>query len=242
MLGQHWRNFLATDLSSLSGTSDTKTAKHRQEIHDILMPQSSSDPAVKPRSAVGEPLVWQGHNYQLDVLPPDNVVCQILWKLYELNFTRKFLSLDCHACQNLDLTDNEQLLECQSLILKCSAADAFMYISLPNCNSGLAADILQERLPYLQCMLHVMKSWKGTKPTIFYLAHRPQSIPDQQAKEFEAVVVKYYCQHFFSYFGCAAQIPFSHVASVLSSLHMFFIDFCHIYTSLVAMCELVCAY
>ena len=208
MSGQHWRNFLATDLSSLSGTSDTKTAKRRQEIHDILMPRSSSDPAVKPQSAVGEPLVWQGHNYQPDVLPPENVVRQILWELYELNFTREFLSLDCRACQNLDLTDNEQLLERQSLISKCFAADAFMYISLPNCNSGLAADILQERLPYLQCMVHVMKSWKGTKPTIFYLAHhRPQSIPDQQAKEFEAAVVKYYCQHFFSYFGRAAQIP-----------------------------------
>ena len=205
MSSQQWRDLLSTDLSSLSGTKDSKAMKRRQHIYNILMPRSSPDPGVRPRNTVGEPVVWQGRRYLPSVLPAENVVREILWELYELNFTYEFISLDRRACDNLDLMDSDQLLERESLISKCFVLHTFKSIPLPNRNYGLAADDLRERLPYLQRMVHVMMAWKGRKPRTFDLAD--QSLVGQQATDLEEVATKYYCQQFYLYFGRAAQVP-----------------------------------
>jgi len=208
MSGQSWRDFLATDLSSFSDKGDTKAARRRKRILDTLTPKSLSDPEVKAQSNVGEPFVWQGHSYPSGVLPAEHVVQQLLWELYELNFTHKFLSLDRCSCVDLDLSDGAKLFERQALVSGCFAIGAFKYIPLPDHNQGLAADSLRNRLPYLISMVHVMRSWKGTKPATFTIADRtPSDISDQQAKELEDVVTKYYCQQFFNHFGRAAQVP-----------------------------------
>ena len=139
------------------------------------------------------------------MLPVTSVVCQILWELYELNFTYEFISLDHRACDNLDLMDNERLLERESSISKCFVIDTFKSAPLPIHNCGLAADDLRVRLPYLQEVVRVMMAWKGSKPTAFYRADLP--LDDHQAKELEDTVAKYYCQQFYDYFGRAAQVP-----------------------------------
>ena len=61
---------------------DTQAAKRQKQVLNIIMPKSLSDPEVKTRSNVGEPLVWQGLHYQPGVLPGENVVRQVLWELY----------------------------------------------------------------------------------------------------------------------------------------------------------------
>ena len=153
MSAQLWHDILATNFSNQMGTADTKAAKHCQRIHSILI-LPSSDPSVKPRSTAGEPLIWQGQSYTPGILPAENVVCQILWELYKLNFTQELLSLDCRTCGNLELTDNEQVLECQLLVLRCFKG--FNSIPLPNGNCGLIADTIRDQFPYLQFMVQVM--------------------------------------------------------------------------------------
>jgi hypothetical protein len=208
MSGQSWRDFLATDFSSFSDKGDTKAARRRERVLDILTPKFLSDPEVKVRSNAGEPFVWQGVSYPPGVLPPDHVVQQILWELYELNFTHEFLSLDRRSCLSLDLSDGSKLFERQALISGCFAVGAFKYIPLPDRNRGLAADSIRDRLPHLIGMVLVMQSWKGIKPAAFTIANRsPADISDQQAKDLEDAVTKYYCQQFFNHFGRAAQIP-----------------------------------
>jgi len=208
MSGQSWRDFLATDLSSFSDKVDSKSARRRKLVLDTLMPKFLSDPAVKTRSNVGEPFVWQGLSFLPGVLPVDHVVQQILWELYELNFTYEFLSLDRRSCVGLDLSDSSKLFECQALISGCFTVGAFKYIPLPDHNRGLAADSLRDRIPHLIGMVLVMRSWKGIKPAAFVIANRsPPDISDRQAEELEEVVMKYYCQQFFNHFGRAAQIP-----------------------------------
>ena len=208
MSNQSWRDLLATDLSSFSDKGDTKAVKRRKRVLDTLTPKSLSDPEVKVRSNIGEPFVWQGCSYPSGVLPADHVVQQILWELYELNFTHEFLSLDCRSCVDLDLLDGSKLFERQALISGCFAVGAFKYIPVPDRNRGLAADSLRDHLPHLIGMVLVMQSWKGIKPAAFNIANQsPPDISDQQAKELEDVVTKYYCQQFFNHFGRAAQVP-----------------------------------
>ena len=185
MSGQSWRDFLATDFGSFSDKGDTKAARRRERVLDILTPKFLSDPEVKVRSNAGEPFVWQGVSYPPGVLPPDR-----------------------RSCLGLDLSDGSKLFECQALISGCFAVCAFKYIPLPDRNRGLAADSIRDRLPHLIGMVLVMQSWKGIKPLAFTIANRsPANISDQQAKDLEDAVTKYYCQQFFNHFGRAAQIP-----------------------------------
>ena len=67
------------------------------------MPKSSIYPELQTRSITNQLLVWQGKEYPSGVLPPEDVVRQILWELYELNFIHELQSLDRRACADLDL-------------------------------------------------------------------------------------------------------------------------------------------
>ena len=132
MSSQSWRDLLASDLSSFLDKGNTKAVKRCKRVLDTQTPKSLSDPEVKVRSNIGEPFFWQGCSYPSGVLPADHVVRQILWELYELNFTHEFLSFDRCSCVNLDLSDGSKLFEHQALISGCFAVGALKYIPLPD--------------------------------------------------------------------------------------------------------------
>ena len=208
MSGQNWRDFLATDLNATLEKKDTKAAKRRQKILDMLTPKSDLFPDVKTRSTTGEPITWQGRKYIPGVLPADNIVREILWELYELNFYYELLSLDRRACVNLATSDNLQLIHRHALISKCFPVDPFQSTSLLARNYGLAGQDVEERLPFVLALVRVMQSWKGDKPPVFQLAARSfHEISASHATELEDAATKYYCQQFYNYFGRAALVP-----------------------------------
>ena len=156
MSAQNWRDLLAIDISGAQRMGDTKAAKRRQQLLDMLLP-SSTFPEVKIRSSSGEPLVWQGKRYLPGMLPPENIVREILWELYELNFTYELLSLDARACINVDAM---QRIERQALISKCFPRPV-------HANSLLTLLFLQTppELPsYLRLRL-IVSLWTG-KPNV----------------------------------------------------------------------------
>jgi hypothetical protein len=207
MSSQHWRTFLSMDLSVLEKGS-TKAAKRRQDILDMLLPNSSTYSEVQKRSTAKELLVWQGKEYPLGVLPPEDVVRQILWELYELNFIHELQSLDHRACADLDLSDTVQLVERQMKISRCFPINSFRHVMIPSENCGLADDDLIKRFPFVVELLHVMKSWRGDKPAILSMSmDNLRKSTRQTAILIEETIAKYYCQQFFNYFGRAAQIP-----------------------------------
>jgi hypothetical protein len=206
--GQHWRDLLATDFDLYSATEDTKAAIRRRNILETLKPKSKYSPEVKMRSIVGEPLNWQGKHYPPGVLPADSIIQEILWELFELNFIHELLALDRRACNDLDLSHNLRLSERQDLISKCFPVGLFPHVSIPTCNRGLAANTLQERLPYVVRLVYVMQSWKGNIPAAFSLANQSSDLSQDQGKELEEAAAKNYCQQFFNYFGRAALVPY----------------------------------
>jgi hypothetical protein len=155
-----------------------------------------------------EPPVWQGKEYPPGVLPPEDVVRQILWELYKLNFICELLSLDHRACTDLDLSDTMQLLNRQTKIARCFPLDSFQHVTLLLRNGGLAADNFNERFCFVIALFLIMKSWKGVQPKIFEASEENvHNLSQQGAMGFEKLVAKYYCQQLFNYFGWAAQIP-----------------------------------
>jgi hypothetical protein len=92
MSSQLWRTSLSMDLS-VPVQGSTKAVKRRQEVLDMLLPNSSTYSEVQTRSTVKELLVWQSKEYPSGELPPEDVVRQILWELYESNFIHELQSL-----------------------------------------------------------------------------------------------------------------------------------------------------
>jgi len=209
MSAQSWRDLLAMDLSAISihEKSDTKAAKRRQQILALLTPKSEHF-RIKTRSTSGKPVIWQGDKYIPAVLPADHIVRGILWELYHLNFAYELLSLDRRACYNLNTSDDLQLMERQAMFLKCFPVNPFLSRSLPERNSGLAANEIEERLPFVLHLVRMMQSWKGDKPPVFNLAASSyQEIPRSEALGLEEAAAMFYCQQFFNYFGRAALVP-----------------------------------
>ena len=208
MSNQNWRDLLAPDFSAIQEKKDTKAAKCCQQILAILTPVYEHFPDVKTWSTAGEPVTWQGKNYSPGILPADHVVQGILWELFQLNFAYELLSLDHRACSILDTTSDLQLRQIQALVSDCFPVDPFLSGLLPDCNCGLAADCIEEHIPYIVSFVQVMQSWKGNKLPIFNLAAQSyQEIPQSQASELEEAAATYYCQQFFNHFGHAALLP-----------------------------------
>ena len=128
-----------------------------------------------------------------------------MWEPYEVNFIYELQSLDRCASQNLDLLNDTQLFKRQIVILQCFHTSLFQHIPIPSKNLGLADNDFDKRFQFITGLYFVTKSWKGDKPTV--LADNLSDLSPNTAMELEKVVVKYYCQQFFNYFGGAAQVP-----------------------------------
>ena len=103
-----------------------------------------------------------GSTYPPGVLPPENVVREILWELYEVNFIHELQSLDRRACQNLDLSSTNQLFDRQVEISQCFHTSSFRHVSLPSENIGLADDDFDKRFQFVTALVFVVKSWIGS--------------------------------------------------------------------------------
>jgi len=207
MSNQTWRTLLSMDTIA-SEKGETKAALRRQESLNMLLPTADMYPEVKLRGTSMGPIVWQGQEYLPGVLPPENVVRQILWELYEVNFIHELLSLDRRACADLDSSNTSQLFERQIEISWCFSISSFKHILIPSENDGLAADDLDKRFRFITALILVMKSWKGDKPTVFNSpVEKFRHFTRTEVLHVEKVVAEYYCQQFYDYFGRAAQIP-----------------------------------
>ena len=163
---QSWRTFLSID-NTVPEKGETKTAHRRQEVLDTILPSSDMYPGVKRWSGLMGPISWQGREYPLGVLPPENVIREILWELQEANFIHELQSLDCRACHDLDLSDAIELFDRQELISCCFLhMSLFKHVSIPSENLGLADDDFNKHFQCITGLVFVMNSWKGDKPVI----------------------------------------------------------------------------
>jgi len=201
MSNQHWCTFLSID-PSVPEKMETRAARRRQESLELII--RGVDPL---RVSIG-PIIWQGEEYSSGVLPPDDIVRQILWELYEVNFIHELQSLDRRACTDVDLSNHTQLFERQIMISQCFHISSFRPVPILSENLGLAADDLDERFQFILALVLIMQSWKGEKPVILGASQdKIRNFSRKGKMQFERVVAAYYCQQFFNYFGRAAQIP-----------------------------------
>jgi hypothetical protein len=71
----------------------------------------------------------------------------------------------------------------------------------------LADDDFNKHFQFITVLVFVINSWKGDKPAVLAGNLSDLQLSPDDAKELEKVAAKYYCQQYFYYFGCAAQVP-----------------------------------
>ncbi|KAF9041436.1 hypothetical protein BJ165DRAFT_1530157 [Panaeolus papilionaceus] len=210
---QEWREFLNLDLSK-PPEGPSHTAQRRRKLYDKLVYADITPFAagVQVQLAAISP-TWEGTTYPAGQAVPIEVVQQILWSLYELNFHLEFIALDRHlTCQlhpDPKRQTAEQLFDRESAIQRCFAPGIFKIVILPARNVGLASDTLEERLEYLINFAKVVKTWPGCPEFISQLSTRRQasSIGTARASQFENAIAQFYCQQFWNRFRRAPQVP-----------------------------------
>jgi hypothetical protein len=204
MSNQYWRTYLST---SASEKVDTKAGRRYQEVLNILLPNPEMYPGVERPSDSTGPVVWQGREYPSGVSLPENVIREILWELYEVNFIHELQSLDRRACHDLDLSNTARLFDRQIEISLCFHTSSFPQVPIPSENRGLADDNFEKRFRFITGLVFIMRSWKGDKPALPAGDLNQLQFSPKEAMDLENVVAKYYCQQFYNYFGRAAQVP-----------------------------------
>jgi hypothetical protein len=197
---QMWRDALGMDYNRTS-RGETSAGKRREQISKI-MGDAVEKPGVSFSSLHGdEPAVWRGRKLANDVMPPTNVVQEILWELYELNFRFEFLALDRHLSSPSNRADIADYFPWSEGNVTC--------VEISNVNYGLIADGWNTRLPYVMALVNRMRCWDVAQaPSAFGIVDRGRSaITETEALELEEAAACFYTQQFFDYFGRAAVVP-----------------------------------
>ena len=192
-----WRDFLEMISTGATHRPGTKTEKRRQPVWDafgLLIPMLQNNKHLS---------LWRGQ--ELPMPPPENIIREIVWELFELNFRSELFALDSRAstipCTNEDRVD---------LVNQCFVPTTGLYfIQIPEGNHGLVDDNWRSRRHYLLAMFRLMVAWEGRKPQIFgrLSGGDAADLGKEQMKEFEESIAQFYTQTFFDYFGRAALIP-----------------------------------
>ncbi|KAF9035300.1 hypothetical protein BJ165DRAFT_1533790 [Panaeolus papilionaceus] len=207
---QDWRHLLFLDFSKPAPEGDSPTRKRCRELYEKLQTRGNQFSAgVRLVDIYSTVPKWNGRPLTTPV--QEKTVREIMWTLYEYNFTFELISLDRRACIELGPNPTEQKLEEQERMIRaCFAPARFKLPEIDPQNIGLASDKIEDRLPYIIALGKVVKSWTLNPDPVLLLCDRrqPELHLDQPRRHgLERIVTQLYCQTLWNYFGRAAQIP-----------------------------------
>jgi hypothetical protein len=198
---QVWRDLLNfSDAKQPSGSKSTK-ASQRTEMLKELLGDCLHETSVKlaPSDTVTRTF-WRESELTSGVPIDHHIVKEILYELFSLNFRYELLALHSRA-QSVDLGD-------QDAVVACFPEWSMLVVELAWGNIGLAADKLEDRLPYLLFMKRLMSTWAGPIPEAIQSQDKSAScFSVAEIEELERQVARFYTQSFFNYFGRAAIVP-----------------------------------
>ncbi|PPR06179.1 hypothetical protein CVT24_000721 [Panaeolus cyanescens] len=207
---QTWRDILSSDVRNppLPSTSTaSKSSQRRNGALECL--QKTLGPRDIQQAQESVPR-WNGQTISPNELPDENVVRQVLWELYELNFHEELFALDT-VIQPRSLSSNSRAsYDRYDLLMQCF--ERFRSPQVNDSDVGLAHHDFRERLVFLQHLARVMLSWPGHPPCVDHLVTVDSRrlgvlVGETNAALTEVEMARFYCQTFFNEFGRAAQIP-----------------------------------
>ncbi|KAL0059091.1 hypothetical protein AAF712_014192 [Marasmius tenuissimus] len=143
---------------------NTQAAQSQNNIEKMLqecLDSGNMEGSVDLTNLSEAPVVWRGSSLTPFSLPPNNIVKEILWEMFEINFRYKLLALD-HRCYRAGLSSNKREQEVLGVILHFE--NALIPSDVAQGHEGFAScelDIAIGRRQALRGLLQVMDGWTG---------------------------------------------------------------------------------
>lgn len=225
---QLWRTLLGLPLGWLNeeaATLETKSAKRKQVVKDILASCTNASDGVSINPEDDNKITWQGTELKPGTVPSPEIGRQILWELSELNFRCELVALDKRAHNDTLSLDPPPLaagentptpmpLSREELVNRCFVGTSMLDIQLEHANMGLACPLWPDRRDYLVALRNVMETWSGfrdyaSSKNCMDLLEPPvmSEFTESKTRRLETLVTGFYTQTFFNFFGRAAVLP-----------------------------------
>lgn len=140
------------------------------------------------------------------------VSAEIIWELCELNFRFELIALDRTIRPDLWVPENTAIREDE--VQQIFFGDGILVDGIPMRNSGLAATLWRERIPFVTALRNVMKDWYAHDPHSQRRHLWSRFIPnnfcptgEQELEKLESELARLYCQTFFEKFARAPVCP-----------------------------------
>lgn len=202
---QIWRDFLNFGADVSVGEANTKAAKRRQQIVEIIGDSATADGvevSTTPIPSSGPS--WRDQQISAEVLPTEAITQEILWELSELNFRFELLALDQRASTVID----EDYATRQDKVLACFPAFSLLVADTKDATRGLAAEAWTDRAPFLIAMARLMKGWVDVPSIVTGVVEKPvEQLLEDEVIAVEHAMAKFYTQSFYNFFARAAIVP-----------------------------------
>ncbi|KIJ92392.1 hypothetical protein K443DRAFT_649489 [Laccaria amethystina LaAM-08-1] len=155
--GQVWRDLLnSSDTKQPSGSQSTKASQRAEMLQELLGAcLHETGVELAPDGALTRAF-WKESELVMGVPIPCNIIKEILYELFTLNFRYELLALHSRA-QSADSVN-------QDAVVACFPEQSMLIVELAQGNIGLAAERVEDRLPYLLAMKRLMSTWVGSIP------------------------------------------------------------------------------
>ncbi|RDB31061.1 hypothetical protein Hypma_000014, partial [Hypsizygus marmoreus] len=202
---QLWRTLLNFGLDSQGMDGLSVKDKRRRELAELLG-SCLGEGSIELSETSDSTTFWRERSLEVGALPSEDIIREILWELFELNFRFEFVTLDSRASRlhrNLD--------ERQRSVMACFPGNyggSLLVAEVSFADKGLAALLWKDRAPYLLAMLNVVKTWDGCPSLLTSIVDKAQwRHSEADVISLENGLARFYTQSFFNFFGRAAIVP-----------------------------------
>lgn len=202
-----WRRALQLQSSTFDSIrkdhSGSRSATEKREGLAFL--ESSAQAAgCQADMLVEQDATWRGNSYATPASLDDVVIKEVIFEISELNFRHELLALDRRLCSLPDpnsLDRHEQILDC---IVPTPLPRAFLVVVPSQSSRGLAHPDIRQRVPCLNHLRNLMRSWRAPFTAFDSLDVNSDST---HLLAMEAALLGFYVHQFFIIFGRFPVVP-----------------------------------
>ena len=196
------------DYPAINGDKKSKANKLRDAVKHLF----GEELLAKLRGDV-ETVEW--HEVALQVRDhaivdlDHKIVKEIIWELFEHNFRYEIVALDMAAAPSKWLDDESAVARKEKISMVFGLDGKFVIWSdpFPRRNTGLQANDILDRRPYLEHLREVQNAWPNVPSSLRGAGFSDVSRDRKQVEDLECDMAKFYCQTFFDYFGRPPIVP-----------------------------------
>lgn len=136
------------------------------------------------------------------------LVCQITWELFEHNWHFELLNLDHAALPDIWAKDHKTFTQ-HDLVMTLFPGNGSLFIwtgEFPTKDKGIASRDWQERQEFVEIFRHIVSLWPNP-PSLVLDGCLEKTSSKLEVEKMERLVVSFYLQSFWDFFGRAAICP-----------------------------------